>query len=176
MGKDSSARGYQLQDFVPLWQKHLAFDPASVTRATESQIANNDGRCSAVADSETNSEIRADQRESASEANKIKDPGVAVPKQELAASSQELEAGSSLPPILPPSSSAFYNFGPHSARDVEIIRVFAAQGYKALSEREAHRMEFSCGNLPFGTMIPRTSTEYPAKPVSIGETRGGAHD
>jgi len=70
-----------------------------------------------------------------------------------------------LPPILLPSPTAFYNFGPHTDYDLPIIRHFGAQGYKALSQMEAHRMEFSCGNLPFGTMAPRTSLSYPAKPV-----------
>jgi hypothetical protein len=47
----SPARGYQLEDFVPLWEAHLSFDPADVTRAQQSEIANKDAGCNAVTDS-----------------------------------------------------------------------------------------------------------------------------
>ena len=61
MGKTSSARGYQLQDFVPLWQKHLDVEiPVAVdsgqglkAKAEEQISINKDACCSAVAHSGT---------------------------------------------------------------------------------------------------------------------------
>jgi Protein of unknown function (DUF3631) len=51
IGKDDPARGYQLEDFIEHWQTHFSFDPAVVTRARQSEIANNDAGCNAVTDS-----------------------------------------------------------------------------------------------------------------------------
>ena len=64
--KKKLARGYQLQDFIEPWQKHLNFEvPVAVTHSDGSEIANKDGACYAVTHSRTDSQISADQRESA---------------------------------------------------------------------------------------------------------------
>ena len=102
IGKISRARGYQLQDFIEPWQKHLGFEvPAHVTLSGDAEIANKDAVCHAVTDSRTVSQI-SDQREPAA-----KDFGVDVgvdltqgPKANgqglitLAANSQQPVAGS----------------------------------------------------------------------------------
>ena len=64
MAKTSLARGYQLQDFLEHWQKHLGFEvPVNVrnvfvTDATPSEIANKDAAGYAVTDSRALSESR----------------------------------------------------------------------------------------------------------------------
>src|SRR5262249_53760262 len=63
IGQTSRSRGYQLEDFIEHWQKHLNFElPAFVTLSRESEIANNDAACHSVTDSAAISEISVNQR------------------------------------------------------------------------------------------------------------------
>ena len=65
IAKKKLARGYQLQDFIEPWQKHLNFEvPVAVTHSGGSEISNKDTACYAVTDSRADSEVSADQRES----------------------------------------------------------------------------------------------------------------